>query len=956
MSAVTETGVEGYLLERDGDVAILHEAVSAALSGTGALVLVEAAAGLGKTELLTVACEHATRAGLDVHRAHGGQVEREVALSAARQLFAPVAALPADERKTVLAGAAALAAGPLGLDPDARPAGEPLIDPSFADFHGLYWLTANLAARKPLLLAVDDAHWLDPVSLRWLVYLAQRLEGVPVVVVVAARPHEPDAPAAELAALASDRLTRIIRPEPLSDDAAASLVEGALGPGAEPEFSRACREVTAGNPFYLRRLVDHLVHDGVEPTAEHAPRLRELGPETIARSLLWRLASLPPEATALAQAVAILERDAELRLAAGLAGLTEVEAASAADALAGVQVLSPSRPLSFVHPVVRSAFYGDLPVGERAQRHASAARLLRAEGASSERVAAHLVLAEPAGDPDAADSLRAAAQAAADRGATAAAATYLERALAEPPAPEQRAELVLDHARVLVRMHSEEGPAHLAEALELIDEPIERIRVAQELGVAHLMLGQLVESRAALEKALADLGDRDRQLALEIEVELLGAARFDHTVRHEAKARLVRLAEGLGDKLYTGELGIAERQVIASLAFDRVSSPRPYTETAALALRALGDGELLAAVGPGSPAVQLPLWTLCFADHFDAAQDAIDVVLAEARRRGSLLGFSIATTVEATVNMRRGRVRDAEASARASTADKADASIDHPLAMAVLVDALTEQGRRDEAWSLLENSGYTGDLESYPLLFFPVLNARGRLKLAGNDLPGGIEDLLGVGRSTIKFGTHNGTFMAWRTAAAIALEATGDHDQAVALAHEALVHAEGFGSPRAIGIALRGIGIVERDTEFLERSIETLEGSGAQLELAYSYVELGAALRHDRHRKEAREPLARAVDLAERCGATVLAERAAVELKATGAKPRRRLLSGVESLTASERRIAQMAVTGMTNRDIAQALFVTVKTVESHMVKLYRKLDVHSRAELADAMAGESAS
>src|SRR5829696_8566098 len=393
MCAVHTAAAGGGLLERQGELDALRGAMESTRAGTGALVYVEGPAGLGKTELLTAACEEASARGIEVLRARGGHVEREVALGAARQLFAPVAALAPAERDALLSGAAALAAGPLGLAAPADADAPAAADPSFADFHGLYWLTANLAARSPLLLAVDDAHWLDPLSLRWLVYLANRLDGVPVAIAVTARPGEPDAPEQELAGLASDRLARVVRPEPLSDEATTLLVRDALGERAASEFCLACREVTAGNPFYLRRLVDQLVADRIAPVAAAADRVRQLGPDAIARSIVWRLATLPPAAAALAQAVAVLERDAELRLAAALAGLEDAAAAEAADALAGVNVLTADRPLAFVHPVVRSAVYGDLPSADRARRHAAAAELLRDDGAPPERVAAHLVQA-----------------------------------------------------------------------------------------------------------------------------------------------------------------------------------------------------------------------------------------------------------------------------------------------------------------------------------------------------------------------------------------------------------------------------------------------------------------------------------------------------------------------------------------------------------------------------------
>lgn len=951
MSGMTQSTVV-RLLERDGEFDALRSALATAVgTGTGALVYVEGVAGLGKTELLTGACAEAERLGVTVLQAHGGHVERDVALGAARQLFAPVAALPAAERDKLMSGAAALAAGPLGLGGGVTAGDAPAAaDPSFADFHGLYWLTANLAARGPLLLAVDDAHWLDPLSLRWLVYLAQRLDGMPVAIVVTARPGEPGAPEAELAALASDRLTDIVRPQPLSEAAAAILVEGSLGAGVAADFSRACHEVTAGNPFYLRRLIDQLVDDRVDPVAEHAAHVRQLGPDAIARSILRRLATLPPEATALAQAVAVLERDAELRLAAELAGLDDDAAFATADALAAVEILSSERPLSFIHPVVRAAVYADMPDSGLASRHAAAAALLSRAGAPSERIAAHLVVSEPSGDPDVVGTLRDAARVASDRGASDAAAAYLERALREPPAPEDHTAVIVELGRVLARRHSPEAPDLLAEALELTADRTERARIAHELGLAQMMIGRLPDARATFDGALDELAGADRDLALRIELEWIGAARFDYAARQEAGERLARMGAELGERVFEGELEPAERLVLANLVFDRLSSARPHTETATLAERALGGGVLLDVAGIDSPAMQLPLWTLCYCDAWDAAQREVDVVLSEARRRGSSLAFGVASVIEATVNMRRGRVLDAEASARAALDSQPDAAIDAPLAAAVLVEALVERGELDEAGALLERSHYTGDLPDFPL-FTPLLNARGRLKFARGDARAAVDDWLGCGEMARKWGSNNSTFVSWRSSAAVALHGLGDPDRARALAREALDVIGGFGAPRATGIARRVIGIVEDDIASIERSIEELERAGAELELACSHVELGVALHRAGREHEARERLALGVDLAERCGATALADRAAAELRAAGARPRRRRLTGVESLTASERRVAQMATAGMTNRDLAEALFVTVKTVEAHLGRLYRKLGIHSRVELMEVMA-----
>ena len=175
--------------------------------------------------------------------------------------------------------------------------------------------------------------------------------------------------------------------------------------------------------------------------------------------------------------------------------------------------------------------------------------------------------------------------------------------------------------------------------------------------------------------------------------------------------------------------------------------------------------------------------------------------------------------------------------------------------------------------------------------------------------------------------------------------------EAVRLADEELARARAWGAPRAIGIALRARGLVAGDLESLREAVAVLEDSRARLELARALVDLGAALRRGNRRSEARDVLRRGLELAHRLGAAPLEATAQAELQATGARPRRLVLSGVDSLTPSERRVAELAAGGMTNRDIAQSLFVTPKTVEVHLSSVYRKLGIASRAQLEPALA-----
>ena len=195
--------------------------------------------------------------------------------------------------------------------------------------------------------------------------------------------------------------------------------------------------------------------------------------------------------------------------------------------------------------------------------------------------------------------------------------------------------------------------------------------------------------------------------------------------------------------------------------------------------------------------------------------------------------------------------------------------------------------------------------------------------------------------------------MLWRSGAALAAHALGDVERARALAEQEVELARAYGAPRPIGIALRTCGLVmggEEGFELLETAVQVLDRSPARLELARARSELGAAHRRAGRRQAAQAELRHALDLAHRCGAIALAERTREELAAAGARPRRAQLSGLESLTASERRVAELAAAGSTNREIAQALFVTVKTVEWHLRNTYLKLGIGSRRELEGAM------
>ncbi|MGH3909386.1 MAG: helix-turn-helix transcriptional regulator, partial [Pseudonocardiaceae bacterium] len=194
--------------------------------------------------------------------------------------------------------------------------------------------------------------------------------------------------------------------------------------------------------------------------------------------------------------------------------------------------------------------------------------------------------------------------------------------------------------------------------------------------------------------------------------------------------------------------------------------------------------------------------------------------------------------------------------------------------------------------------------------------------------------------------------IAWRSGLALAL-APEHLAEARELAQAELELARRADVPRAIGVALRVCGVLADPhdrIELLEQSVAVLEPTPTRLELAHSLTELGAALRRTGGRVAAREPLRQALDLAHRCGATPLADRVRDEALAAGARPRRPWSTGVQALTPSELRVARLAAGPLTNRDIAQALFITAKTVSDHLSSAYRKLNISSRTELATAL------
>jgi DNA-binding CsgD family transcriptional regulator len=877
------------MLQREEELAALSAAAAATAAGHGRLVLAEGPAGIGKTTLLRAACGRCD--GLRVLTARGLALERGFPYGIVRQLLDPVRG-----EASLLDGAAGLAARVF----DWTEAGPVEDDVPYATMHGLYWLVASLAAARPLILAVDDLHWADAPSLRWLVHLAARLDGLPAALFLAVR-DGPDAPEllGELRAIPG--ATRLSL-SPLASDATAEIVRRRLGDRADEDLCRECHASTGGNPFLVHSLAAAL-HDDVRGA---------LGP--VAESVLRRVAQLGDGAGSLTRALAVLGGPAPLRHAAALAGLDLPGAARLADRLRAADVLASGSALEFAHPIVRAAVYESIPPGERALAHAEVAALLERDGADPERLALHLLHSEPAGDARIAGLLHAAAATASGRGAPATAAEYLRRALAEPPAPEARPGLELELGIALARERNPEAVTALREAVRLARTPAERAHAAL-LAARVLGIWGYHESVVTIcEDALA--GDLDPEVAGGLEAELFQ------------------------NRFSSGEsVGQAWNQVRG-----RASDPSAaWRISGALAATVTGqpaEEPDLGGVAPDSLTAVFALLVMIWHDDLGRAGGICDAVLADARRRGSMSMVAHASCLRSMIMRRLGRLEEAAADARLALDFKLATSPPAAVAWAAAfgVDALTCLGRLDEADAMAQVAAARKPPEGW-IHTVTFRQARGTLRLAQHRPAEALEDLLAAAEGWQSLGVENPAVASWRPPAATAHRALGHQDKAVALAHEQLGLARKNSSPITLGNALR----IHGD---LAEAVDVLESTPARYDLALALADYGAALRHSGQRTQARDHLLRALDLAERTGAAALAAEVRQELLAIGARPRRAALTGPDALTSTERRVAALAADGLSNRQIAEHLFITQATVETHLRHAFRKLGITSRTGL----------
>lgn len=928
----------GPLYERAEAAAAVRRAMGS--SASGRVVVLEGEPGIGKSAVLAQVLPRDS--GRLLLTARGFEPEASFPFGVVRQLLeARLQQLP-----HAFDGAASLARAAFG--------GDVPTDDHAAVYHGLYWLTASLAGERPLTLVVDDAQWVDEASAAFLAYLARRVDDVSVCLVLATWPLGAASPEDLRSIVVSPRTERIVL-NALSSDGVATLLRERLAPdnatAIAPSFAEACTSATGGNPFLLHALVDEIIERRLPLTEATASGIGSLALSGASRAIRARVARLGNVARRIIEVIATIGDGCRLD---DLAAITGQPPMAVADACVDLQqrglARSDGATASCAHQIVRvtvRAEIADLVV--TAYRRA-AADGLRRNGRSADEVAAQLVHLLDLHNQDI-ETLDRAADVARRRGAPAVAARYLSRILEAHPDGASRARLLarLGQAEVAAGMPAAE--AHLAEAAALLTADDERRAVLVQLARVRRFGRGARDAVRILEAERASLARLDQPIDEHLEHELIAIAYSSVSARAVVRRRPFDVSSA---DLGNPSPGVAF--LAAATGFDLALDGQRHDHAAALAAATDRLAELPRdPLSPPGFGVLMAANTLMWCDRFAVADRLHGHLVNACRDAGSVIGLCSALGLRALVRWRCGKLADGEADAAESLALASSLAAPPPLLAAALAAAVLIGLDRSHASALDELERLLAtDLDTDGTPYGLALYARGRLLIARGELDRGVSMLTAAGDFDARWGAVNPAVMAWRSDAARALTLRGDPRRAADLVDEEVRRARAFGAPRAIGVALAGAATVasgEERIRLLREALDALMPSGAELEVARTFIELGVALQSAGRKDEALDLLRRGLDRASALGAFALAATATAALRASGARPRRAAISGLQSLTPGELRVARLAAAGATNRGIAQQLFVSEKTVETHLSNVYAKLDVRQRRQLAAAIA-----
>lgn len=940
------TGPSLPLVGREAHLGTLAAGAAAARAGQPQLIVLDGPAGVGKTSLLRAALDGGGPCdGMTVLHGSCRAIDSGNGYSGVRALFGPLNLTARRGRaSSLLEGSArhalpALAPG--RVDGDAAPGA------TYPALNGLYWLAANLMADRPLVLALDDVHWCDERSLRWLDFLLRRADGMPLLVVLAQRTASERTAGPALTDLVAHHRPLALHVPALSARDVETLVRRTFPEAPpQPSFVGTLTAVTGGSPLELQRILHKLRTAGVSPDDTGARRITELGGRVVATSVHEALDGQPAGVREVARALAVLGPERPEHLAA-LAGVSAVQAEEAVDVLRRSALVQSDRT-ELVHDMVRAAVLSTVGSAALADLRTRAAQLLSDVGRSPEQIAGQLLLLPRADQPWMTAVLLDAAAQAEQRGAPEAAARYLERVMeAGPDTPEIRMRL----AGVLSETDPARSLALLHEALALAGDVRTRATVAVRLALICLRVQRSPEGARVLTEALdalhtalgTDPEPADRELLTMAEATLLIVGADEKSTLPAVRERAALLTPPPGDTP-------AQRRQLAMLTVLTAMGGRSAAESVRQARRALR-----------SPGAALGAWSLLpaslalsLADETGEALDALETVLRDSRRTAAVWTYVLALSIRAFVHLDQGGVPQALADAQTALdlleeENWGEGAVTPQIACALALTERGEPGRAEEVLGTIKRPR----IEDFAWEYHWYLMARARARYAHGDSESALELLRACGDSLARTGLANPVLAPWWLDAACLLAESGRFEEARAAADHGAGPAERWGTPRALGYAALARGVATPGPEGiagLREAVRRLEGSPARADHARALLLLGRALLADGAPGEAREHLRDAVALARRCGCVALARRAREELVGAGGRMREVTVSPLDMLTGTERTVATLVASGVTNREAAESLFVTVRTVELHLTSVYRKLGITRRAELAGAL------
>lgn len=865
----------GPLWEREAELAVAERAVETLCAGaqSGSLLVYSGEAGIGKTALLAQVRKFAA-GRCTVWAARGGETVTSVPFHVVRQLLQPaLVSLTPEEAREYFGDWYEIAGPALGI---AEPTGRQADPQGVCD--GLVAAVSRLSRLSwPLVLIVDDAHWADQETLHWLAAFAGHLADLPVLLIVAHRENEAVGESETHLRAVRDSARNSTTLQALTPGASAGITRATLGEHADAPFCREVWAVTGGNPYETVELLAKVQDSELEPVEETAVSLRALNATARGRGLVTRLEGLGTDVTRFAWAAAILGTGISLDLAASLAGMNRQEAEHCLARLRTARILAGGDPLEFVHPLIASAVYRSIPTATRTAMHGRAAWTVTHSGHSAATASRHLLEVHPDDDPDLVEQLRQAAREHLAVGAPDAARRCLERALEEPPLPDQHARVLFELGCATLLTSPTTTVAHLRAALAMDGlEGNVRIDAVCRLSQALVHLDQLREAVRTVDAEAERLPPGPARLRLQAVHFMWEGIHTGEADAIERSRRLAELAEPLSGR------DNPERAVLILRAFDAMTRGENAELVIELCDRALVNGRLAPGLGWTDTEWVFELLIMLggsylFADRLDRAE----ALFTEALRIYEISGWSgghlaVAHAFVGYVHRRRGRLVEAEGFVRESLrlADRVGSGLPmHWDAACMLIDTLLARGHVEEATDIADRYHFA---PPYPaVLVLPeVHSVRGRLLIAQGRVKEAAEELELAERNSALHGRYNTILAPWATELA-RIVADDEPERAVRLATDARIHAERFGTETAIGEALRCQAALEtghRAEALLAQAVASLEASPCAYELAVARVEYGIAARST-------SELTRGLTLARACGADGLAIRARESLE-----------------------------------------------------------------------------